>query len=109
MIRKFLVQGSASEPYEVVFRRNGSNLSAYCTCQAGTKGNHCKHRFAILRGSEKGIVSGNESQVAEVAGWLPGTDVEAAMAQVEALEDQANQIKKALSEAKKDLAKAMRN
>jgi NACalpha-BTF3-like transcription factor len=31
------------------------------------------------------------------------------MAQVEALEDQANQIKKALSEAKKDLAKAMRN
>ena len=109
MIRKFLVQGSASEPYEVVFRRDGSNLSAYCTCPAGTNGNPCKHRFAILNGLEKDIVSGNESQVAEVAGWLPGTDVEAAMAQVEALEDQASQIKQALSKAKKDLAKAMRN
>ena len=109
MIRKFLVQGSASEPYEVVFRRDASNLSAFCTCPAGTNGMYCKHRFAILKGLAKGIVSGNESQVAEVAGWLPGTDVEAALAQVEALEDQANQIQKALSEAKKDLAKAMRN
>jgi len=34
----FLVQGSAAEPYEVVFKlRDDNNLSAYCTCQAGQK------------------------------------------------------------------------
>lgn len=109
MIRRFLVQGSASEPYEVVFRRDGSNLSAYCTCPAGTNGMYCKHRFAILKGLAKGVVSENASEVAEVAAWLPGTDVEAAMADVEALEAEANQIKNALSKAKKNLAKAMRD
>ncbi|MFM7180856.1 MAG: SWIM zinc finger family protein [Verrucomicrobiales bacterium] len=109
MIRKFLFQGSASEPYEVVFRLDGSNLSAYCTCPAGTNGMYCKHRFAILKGLSKGVVSDNASQFAEVAAWLPGTDIEAAMVQVEALEAQANQIQNALSKAKKDLAKSMRN
>jgi uncharacterized Zn finger protein len=47
----FLVQGSAAEPYKVIFKlRDDKNLSAYCTCQAGQKGTHCKHRINILRG-----------------------------------------------------------
>lgn len=109
MIRKFLVQGSAGNPYEVSFRREGSNLSAYCTCPAGANGMYCKHRVAILNGMTQGVVSGNASEVGEVAGWLSGTDVEAAMDEVEALEVQMDQIKNALSKAKKNLAKSMRD
>ena len=70
---------------------------------------YCKHRFAILKGLEKGVVSENASDVAEVAGWLKGTDVEAAMIEVEDLEAKATQIKNTLSKAKKSLAKAMRD
>jgi F0F1-type ATP synthase epsilon subunit len=70
---------------------------------------YCKHRFGILKGFAKSVVSENVSEVAEVAAWLPGTDVEAAMDEVEALEAQATQIKNALSKAKKNLAKAMRD
>ena len=64
----FLVQGSAPEPYHVLFRRNGANLSAYCTCPAGENGMHCKHRIRILQGLAEGIVSENVADVQKVLG-----------------------------------------
>lgn len=53
----FLVQGSAIEPYKVTFRKNAENLTALCDCPAGIYGQYFKHRFNILAGSTKGIVS----------------------------------------------------
>ncbi|SER75819.1 SWIM zinc finger [Nitrosomonas sp. Nm51] len=79
---EFFVQGSAHEPYCVTFILDGNNLSAFCTCPAGENGQYCKHRFAILKGEDKGVVSDNVPKVKEVAAWLPGTDVEAAMMEV---------------------------
>lgn len=107
--REFLVQGSAPEPYKVTFRKVGGNLSAYCTCPAGENGMYCKHRFSILEGSIKGIVSGNEADVEIVASWLAGTDVEVAMKAVKDLEKEEERIKKQLSAAKKALARTMLN
>lgn len=105
----FLVQGSAPEPYEVLFvRRSEHNLSAYCSCPAGENGQYCKHRFDILAGITKGIVSENESDVNTVQSWLPGTDLEAAIEKMHVLEKEMEEIKKALSSAKKDVTKAMR-
>lgn len=43
--RRFLVQGSAPEPYVVEFFRRGSNLTAECTCPAGLLGQHCSIDF----------------------------------------------------------------
>jgi len=105
----FQVQGSASEPYEVVFSREGSNLTATCTCPAGVVGQYCKHRFNILYGAVDGIVSNNENEVATVVGWLPGTDVEAAMNVVAAAEVEVERAKKAAAAAKKALARVMRD
>ncbi len=106
---RFEVQGSAPDPYGVIFiKRSEKNLSAYCSCPAGENGQYCKHRFNILAGIRIGIVSGNESDVQVVQSWLPGTDIEFAMIRVRELEKEAEKIKKALSLAKKDVAKAMR-
>jgi SWIM zinc finger len=107
-MREFLVQGSSPEPYKVTFTRDGSNLSAYCTCPAGENGMYCKHRFNILKGSSKGIISPNIADVEIVASWLVGTDVEAAIKTVKNFEKEVEQIKKQLSAAKKELARAMR-
>jgi uncharacterized Zn finger protein len=105
---EFLVQGSASEPYRVSFRRRGvKNLSAYCTCPAGENGMSCKHRVRILRGLLDGIVSKNIADVTTVAGWLAGTDVEAALNSIDTLEREAERIKKALSSAKKALSQCL--
>jgi uncharacterized Zn finger protein len=102
---EFLVQGSAPEPYVVSFRRrDAKNISAYCTCPAGESGMSCKHRIRILRGLVEGIVSKNTADVAAVAGWLAGSDVETALQTIDELEKEAERVKKALSAAKKALA-----
>ena len=106
----FEVQGSALEPYQVVFaRREQNNLFASCTCQAGIMGQYCKHRFAILEGVKTGIVSPNADDVGIVQTWLPGSDVEMALFKVRDLEKEAARIKNELSAAKKAVAKAMRD
>ena len=106
----FMVKGSAEDPYEVKFlKRSETNLSAYCTCPAGKKGQYCKHRFNILKGIKKGIVSDNLDDVETVASWLPGSDIEKAMAYVAESEKRLTAAKKKLSEAKKLVARAMRD
>ena len=103
----FLVKGSSAAPYEVTFIKDGSSLTAICTCPAGTYGNFCKHRIAILDGDSSSISSDNADQAATVCTWLPGTDVEAALAEMRQAEKLSDPEKKALNAAKRKLAKAM--
>jgi len=104
-----MVQGSAAERYKVTFKKSGSNLSAYCTCPAGENGMYCKHRFRILSGEKQGIVSGNEDAVASAVAWLPGTDVEQAIRDVQNAEQRLEEAKKAATLAKKRLAAAFQD
>jgi uncharacterized Zn finger protein len=103
----FLVQGSSADPYEVTFIKDGTSLTAICTCPAGTYGNFCKHRISILEGNTQTISSDNADQAATVVGWLPGTDVDAALAEMREAEKIANPDKKDLNAAKRKLARAM--
>lgn len=103
----FKVQGSAAEPYTTTFKREGSNLTAHCSCPAGEMGQYCKHRLNILEGITKGIVSGNEPEVATVVTWLRGTDVEQALQAVRDAEKRYDEAKKQLDGLKKKLARAL--
>ena len=105
----FLVKGSSPEPYHVTFSKSGTNISAYCTCPAGENGQYCKHRLGILGGSAINVISENVRDIAIVSSWLPGSDIEAAWVEVKRLEHEAEQIKSQLTQAKKALAKAMRD
>lgn len=107
--RIFYVQGSAKEPYKVTFQKEGSNLSAFCTCPAGDNGQYCKHRFNILGGITECIVSDNKPDVDIVACWLTGTDVELALNEVMNAEEQFEIAKQNLTSAKKRLAKSFRD
>lgn len=105
----FQVQGSAAEPYSVVFvRLSQDKLSAFCSCPAGQNGQYCKHRFAILDGIQEGIVSANLADLKVIQTWLPGTDVEKALFKMRELEREAAKVNKDLSSAKRHLAKVMR-
>lgn len=103
----FAVQGSSSEPYEVVFQKSESTVSATCTCQAGAMGQVCKHRVSILSGGKDGIVSGNESEIPVVISWLPGSSIAAAMSAIAEAEAEFDKIKKRVAAAKKQLSTAM--
>lgn len=103
----FHVKGSSAEPYEITFIKDGTSLTAICTCPAGTYGNFCKHRIAILDGVTKAISSDNADKAATVVGWLPGTDVEAALLELRQAEKVSDPDKTALNAAKRKLARAM--
>ncbi|MDH3265431.1 MAG: hypothetical protein OEM25_00575 [Gammaproteobacteria bacterium] len=103
----FLVKGSSAEPYEVTFIKDGSSLTAICTCPAGTYGNFCKHRISILDGDSRSITSDNADQVTTVLEWLPGTDVESALREMRQAGKLPDPQKKALNAAKRKLARAM--
>lgn len=105
----FLVQGSTDEPYRVTFELNGSMLSAYCTCRAGEIGQHCKHRINLLKGDTTAVVSDNLEEAAVVASWLPGTDVDSALKNLRNCELALEDAKKAIKQAKKELAAAFRS
>lgn len=106
---EFQVQGSEREPYHIFFERTGSHIRAFCTCAAGAQGQSCKHRMAILAGVTDGIVSANAHCAAEVASWLPGSNVAEAIALVAEAEAALDQAKKALAKAKRALGDTMRS
>jgi len=103
----FSVKGSTPEPYEVTFIKDGSSLTALCTCPAGQFGSYCKHRIAILDGKSDSISSGNADQALTVTEWLVGTDVEAALSELRAAENSTECAKEDLAALKKNLARAM--
>ena len=103
----FKVKGSSSDPYEVTFITDGASLTALCTCPAGTFGNLCKHRVAILDGNVKSISSDNADQAPRVAEWLVGSDVEAALAELRTAEKSTESSKEEIMMLKKKVAKTM--
>ena len=89
----FSVQGSSPAPYLVKLNRDGKNLTAKCTCQAGKKGMMRKHRLALLNGDSSAVVSDNASEVAHVKGWLVGSDVEEILREIKKAERDRNHAK----------------
>lgn len=103
----FLVKGSSSDPYEITFIKEGSSLTALCTCPAGSFGNLCKHRVAILDGNVKAISSENVDQAPKILQWMVGTDVESALAELRAAEKSKAHSKDEIMALKRKLAKVM--
>jgi hypothetical protein len=103
---QFRVQGSSTEPYLVTFIRDAEGLIATCTCAAGSMGQHCKHRLAILTGDATSLVSDNGTEIATVTEWLVGSALSVALAELEAAEQQLEAAKRAVASAKKRLSRA---
>jgi hypothetical protein len=103
---QFRVQGSSTEPYLVTFIRDVEGLIASCTCAAGSMGQYCKHRLAILAGDATSLVSDNGTDIATVTQWLDGSMLSRALAELEAAEQQLEAAKRAVASAKKRLSQA---
>ena len=104
---QFLVKGSLDEPYEVVFMKDGEKISATCTCTAGIYGRSCKHRLNIIDGKRANIVSDNANEVEIIQTWMPGSQIESALREIEFAEQRAALAKQEVSEAKTRLAQIM--
>lgn len=106
---EFLVQGSATEPYKVVLQKTDQGVNADCDCTASFNGSSCKHRLQILAGNAEGIVTANKNEVAEVASWFKGSELEKRVSEIEAKEKQMEALNKEIQNLKKQLSKSMRS
>ena len=97
------VKGSSSDPYEITFIKDGDNLTALCTCPAGSFGNLCKHRVAILDGKSAAVLDDDKVKVARAVEWLAGSDVEKALLELRKIEALPDTTKDALVAAKRKL------
>ena len=97
------VAGSAAEPYELTFIKDGDSLTALCTCPAGEFGNICKHRINVLDGETAAVLGADQDEVTRIREWLIGTDVESALNELRAAEQSGGD----LAGAKRKLARAM--
>jgi uncharacterized Zn finger protein len=104
---EFIVEGSQGDRYTVAFEVSGGSANAFCTCPAGTNGQYCKHRLAILDGDVSRLLSGNTSDVVRLKELMQGTDLEVAYNRVLKADAEYVAAKKALDSAKKVLAKVM--
>ena len=102
-----LVKGSSADPYKLIFIKDGDSLTALCDCPAGSFGNVCKHRVAVLDGDAGAVLEEDTAKVATVVEWLAGTDVEKALAEMRAADADTEASKSDRVALKRVLARAM--
>jgi len=103
----FLVQGSASKPYEVTFEKAEDNVRSFCSCPAGENGQSCKHRKNIIAGNQKGIVSNNAAESVTVSLWYKNSPAEDTMKEIEEKERQIETLTKEVQALRKKLSKVL--
>ncbi len=102
-----LVKGSSADPYKLIFIKDGESLTALCDCPAGSFGNVCKHRVAVLDGDAGAVLEEDAAKVATVVEWSAGTDVEKALAEMRAADADTEVSKSDRAALKRVLARAM--
>lgn len=106
--KKFSVQGRSEEPYEVILERDGVSIRCFCTCAASEWGQMCKHVMEILKGKQKACEGCDEMDLADVLEWMPGSNVEGFLAELDGLAAEADRIKRRVKASKKAMYEDMR-
>lgn len=108
----FLVQGSSPEPYEVVVKYSDKKFNIFCDCPAGELGQNCKHKLQIIKGEllkPSKIISGNLDKLPLISEIVKNYPISDALLELEALELEAEKIKKLISAHKKKIARLLSN
>ncbi|MEO5340596.1 MAG: SulP family inorganic anion transporter [Magnetococcus sp. MYC-9] len=98
-----------SETYQMSFRREGSNLTATCSCNNEEENTVCRHLFLVLTGEMGGLIllSGTEDDVDDIVKMVTGTDVEVALQRMIAVDETMQTAMKEYHKAKESLRKAV--
>jgi hypothetical protein len=92
--------------FTVTFYIGAGYLNADCDCPAGKYGNFCQHRLKLLRGDGSEIVGDNLSDLEDVVKKLPGTRLESALIEFDALANQVTELRAKGSSAQLDQVEA---
>lgn len=94
---EFFIQGSAANPYRVLFWREGNNVKSSCNCQAGKNGLACKHRLGLIDGDITNLVSSSADGLNKLLKIVEGSDVGAAICALDSIAPLTINLEKLLS------------
>lgn len=104
---QFIVRSSSSgEEYEIRVFQGTAGVGIACTCMAGSNGQICKHRLALISGDSTAVIRASHS-VDDLTAMLDGGTIAAALAQMRAQEAVVAREQAKLKALKKVAARAM--
>lgn len=104
----FKIQGSSSEPYRTHFSYVDKIFTAQCSCPAGERKQLCKHITSILEGEiPKGLVNGDTKEIPNVVKAFHESEVSQAYDGYQSLFDEIEDLKKELTNRKKQVARLL--
>ncbi|MEO5363909.1 MAG: SulP family inorganic anion transporter [Magnetococcus sp. DMHC-8] len=98
-----------TETYQMVFRREGSNLTATCSCDHGEEDTICRHLFCVLTGELGGLtlLEGTRKDVDCIVEMVMGTDVDVALQKMIAVDKTVQATLQEYHKAKETLRKSV--
>lgn len=104
---QFIVQSrSSGEVYEITLLKGPEKIAFHCSCPAGSVGQHCKHRLALLDGDDQDVLRASHT-VAELQAAIAGSEIAAAIDRMIKQEAVVAAEQAKLKAAKKAVARAM--
>jgi hypothetical protein len=102
------IEGSTGTAYHVYLAREGSVLKTSCSCPAGEKRTHCKHRLSLFEGDESRVRGKRPSALTQIIfEMLQGSDVQTALNALAQAKVEMSTAEAKLKSAKRFLDRAM--
>ena len=102
------INGSSGNHYVATFVRDGDMFKTTCSCPAGEKRMHCKHRLALFGGDLAAVQGDIPLRLAErLSVILKGTKVELALLELQTAEIESKSASDRVKRAKKQLDRVM--
>lgn len=92
--------------YAVAVQWDGNNLYVACDCKAGSLGDWCRHKSAILNGEED--ILAVKEDLTDVLQWVKSSPVHAAMSDIQNFEIQQKEAEASLKKVKARVQAAKR-
>ena len=104
---QFIVRSQSSgEEYEIVLFKGPGKIALHCSCPAGSTGQHCKHRLALIDGDDSAVIRASHT-VDELKDAIMGSEIHSMVERVRAQEALVIAAQAELKKLRKALGRAM--
>jgi len=102
----FYVQGSAPNPYELIFNIHDT-LTVSCSCPAGEKKTLCKHILRLIEGDTTGLITEQPDNVDSVCTAFLASDAKNIYDEWKHCEGELDDLKEKTKNIKRKFSKAL--
>jgi SWIM zinc finger len=101
------VYGSEGDIYRISFVKGDSGIKVHCTCKAGTNGQFCRHRLALLAGDRSALVdAGATAALDEALAWPEFVSIMGEIVKLQEVQEQIETLEITKSSLKRVVARA---